>query len=244
MAVIEARHVSKSFLLNRQRAGSLKERALQAIHRSHRQPAETFWALHDISFDLERGEALGLVGRNGSGKSTLLKLIAGIHRPTGGHLRAPRRARIGTIIELGVGFHNELSARENLFVNAAVHGLSHAETAAVYPEVVEYSGLAAFMDVPLKSFSSGMQMRLGFSIAAMLRPDILLLDEVFAVGDEHFQRQCMHTMEEFGARGTTVVFVSHAPAAVRAICRRVCVLEAGAWSSTARPPRASTTTRR
>jgi ABC-type polysaccharide/polyol phosphate transport system ATPase subunit/SAM-dependent methyltransferase len=227
MAVIEARNVSKRFYLHRQGASSLKGRFLEFVHPSRRRAAEEFWALRDVSFDIERGEAVGLVGRNGSGKSTLLKAIAGIHCPTTGHLRVPVGARIGTIIELGVGFHGELSGRENVFLNASIHGLSRAETEAIYQDVVAYSGLTHFMDVPLKTFSSGMHMRLGFAIAAMLRPDILLLDEVFAVGDEDFQRQCMKTMQEFGARGTTVVFVSHAPAAVRAICERVCVLDRG-----------------
>lgn len=227
MAVVEARNVSKRFYLDRQGATSLKERFLGFVHASRRRPPEEFWALRDVSFTLERGEALGLVGRNGSGKSTLLKVIAGIHRPTGGHLRIPRGARVGTIIELGVGFHGELSGRENVFLNAAIHGLSQVETEAIYPQIVEYSGLTSFMDVPLKTFSSGMHMRLGFAIAAMLRPDILLLDEVFAVGDEDFQRQCMQTMKSFGERGTTIVFVSHAAAAVQAICHRVCVLERG-----------------
>jgi ABC-type polysaccharide/polyol phosphate transport system ATPase subunit/SAM-dependent methyltransferase len=227
MAVIEARNVSKRFLLHRQGASALKVRFLDRIHPSRRLPAEEFWALRDVSFDIDRGEAVGLVGRNGSGKSTLLKAIAGIHCPTSGHLRVPRAARIGTVIELGVGFHGELSGRENVFLNAAIHGLSRDESDAIYGPVVEYSGLAHFMDVPLKNYSSGMHTRLGFAVAAMLRPDILLLDEVFAVGDEDFQRRCMKTMEEFGARGTTVVFVSHAPEAVRAVCQRVCVLDGG-----------------
>jgi ABC-type polysaccharide/polyol phosphate transport system ATPase subunit len=227
MAVIEARYVSKRFYLHRQAGSELKVRFLNLVHPSRRQAAEEFWALRDVSLDIRRGEAVGLVGRNGSGKSTLLKTIAGIHRPTSGNLRVPRSARIGTIIELGVGFHGELSGRENVFLNAAIHGLSRVQTEAIYGSVVEYSGLRHFMDVPLKSYSSGMTMRLGFAVAALLEPDILLLDEVFAVGDEDFQRQCLETMRQFRERGTTVVFVSHSPAAVRAICQRVCVLERG-----------------
>jgi ABC-type polysaccharide/polyol phosphate transport system ATPase subunit len=225
--MIDAQQLSKRFYLRHNRAGELKVRFLALFHKHKREVVEEFWALRGVSTTIRRGEAVGLVGRNGSGKSTLLKLIAGLHRPTNGHLLVARHARIGTMIELGLGFHGELSGEENVFLNASIHGLSRAAIEALYPKVVEYSGLAHFMDVPLKNYSSGMHMRLGFAIAANLDPDILLLDEVFAVGDADFQRQCIETLREFRARGKTIVFVSHSPDAVRAICDRVCVLDHG-----------------
>lgn len=227
MTIIRARAVSKQFLLHHNSAVELKVRFLSLIHPRKRQSVERFWALKQISLEIQHGEAIGLVGRNGSGKSTLLKLISGIHRPTSGHLLVSRHARISSMIELGVGFHPELTGRENLFLSASIHGLSRREIEHMYDAVVDYSGLQHFMDVPLKNYSSGMQIRLGFAIAANLNPDILLLDEIFAVGDADFQERCTATIEGFIAQGKTIIFVSHAPAAVRAICHRVCVLEHG-----------------
>ncbi len=202
-------------------------RALGLLGAGPRATREEFWALRNVSLRIGDGESLALVGRNGSGKSTFLKLIAGIHRPTGGHLLIRRGAHIASMIELGTGFHPELTGQENVLLNASIHGLSRAEALAMYDSVVSYSGLQHFMDVPIKTYSSGMHMRLGFAIAANLDPEILLLDEIFAVGDEEFQRQCMATLQSFLAAGRTILFVSHSGAAVQAICRRVCVLEAG-----------------
>ena len=227
MPIVEAREVSKRFLLRHNPSGSLKVHFLGLFHRGHQEQIEEFWALREVSLRIGRGESIGLVGRNGSGKSTLLKLIAAIHQPTSGHLLVERDARIGTMIELGVGFHPELTGAENVGLNAAIYGLSEPEIEALYPAIVKYSGLEHFMDVPLKNYSSGMHMRLGFAIAANLNPDILLLDEIFAVGDADFQQRCIATVEAFLAEGKTIIFVSHSPAAVRAICRRVCVLEQG-----------------
>jgi ABC-type polysaccharide/polyol phosphate transport system ATPase subunit len=225
--VIIADDLSKRFFLRHNHAGELKVRFLGLFHKHKREEIEEFWALRGVSATIGHGEAVGVVGRNGSGKSTLLKLIAGLHRPTSGRLLVSRGARIGTMIELGVGFHGELSGRENVFLNASIHGLSNADIEALYPNVVAYSGLEHFMDVPLKNYSSGMHMRLGFAIAANLDPDILLLDEIFAVGDAEFQQQCMHTLNEFRRRGKTILFVSHSAEAVRKICARVLVLEHG-----------------
>jgi len=227
LPIVEAREVSKRFLLRHNPSGSLKVHFLGLFHRGHQEQIEEFWALRDVSLRIGRGESIGLVGRNGSGKSTLLKLIAAIHQPTSGHLLVERDARIGTMIELGVGFHPELTGAENVGLNAAIYGLSQPEIDALYPAIVKYSGLEHFMDVPLKNYSSGMHMRLGFAIAANLDPDLLLLDEVFAVGDLDFQRQCIRTLQTFQSQGKTIVFVSHAPEAIRAICRRVCVLDRG-----------------
>jgi len=225
--VVIADNLSKRFSLRHNRAGDLKQHFLGLFDRRWREIVEEFWALRGVSVSIGRGEVVGLVGRNGSGKSTFLKLVAGLHRPTSGHLLVARRARIATMIEFGVGFHGDLSGRENVFLNASIHGLSGAEIESIYPGVVAYSGLEHFMDAPLKNYSSGMHMRLGFAIAASLDPDLLLLDELFAVGDADFQQQCTRTLTEFRERGKTILFVSHSPEAVRAICHRVLVLERG-----------------
>ena len=225
--LIEADGISKRFVLHKNHAGELKVRFLSMLQRRYRQQDEEFWALRDVSLKISRGESVGLVGRNGSGKSTFLKLVANIHRPTTGRLLVARHARIGTMIELGVGFHPELTGRENAYLSAALHGLTREAIDAIYGPIVEYSGLGDFMDVPLKNYSSGMHMRLGFSLAANLDPDILLLDEIFAVGDEDFRKRCMTTMETFQERGKTILFVSHDAEAIRRICHRVCVLDHG-----------------
>ena len=227
MTVIEAQALSKQFLLRHNASVELKVRFLGFLHPEKRQSIEEFWALKNVSLTIRQGEAVGLIGRNGSGKSTFLKLIAAIHRPTSGRLLVRRNARIASMIELGVGFHPELTGRENVFLNAAIHGLTRPEIEAIYGAIVEYSGLAHFIDVPIKNYSSGMHVRLGFAIAANLDPDILLLDEIFAVGDADFQQRCTETVKAFLAQGKTIIFVSHSPGSVRAICERVCVLEQG-----------------
>jgi ABC-type polysaccharide/polyol phosphate transport system ATPase subunit len=225
--LIDAQAVSKQFLLTHNASVELKVRFLGLFHRGHRQSVEEFWALKNVSLRIDRGEAVGLVGRNGSGKSTLLKLIAAIYRPTSGRVLVARGTRISSMIELGVGFHPELTGRENVFLNAAIQGLTGPETEAIYGAIVEYSGLAHFIDTPIKNYSSGMYMRLGFAIAANLEPDVLLLDEIFAVGDADFQQQCVATLRGFMERGKTIIFVSHSPEAVRTMCRRTCVLDQG-----------------
>ena len=225
--VIEAHGVSKRFILRHNRAAELKVRFLSVLQRRYRETQEEFWALRDVSLRIGRGEAVGLIGRNGSGKSTFLKLVAAIYRPTSGRLLVARHAKIGTMIELGIGFHPELTGQENVYLNASIHGLSRAHIDRIYDDVVEYSGLEKFMDVPIKNYSSGMHIRLGFAVAAKLDPDVLLLDEVFAVGDADFQHRCVKTIEDFRARGKTVIFVSHSQESVRAICHRVCLLDRG-----------------
>lgn len=225
--VIDAQQVSKHFFLRHNRTTDLKVRFLAMFDQRQRETVEEFWALRDISLTIRQGEAVGLVGRNGSGKSTLLRLVAALHWPTTGRVLVAPNLRIGALIELGVGFHPELSGRENVFLNASVYGLTRPEIEARYDAIVAYSGLEHFMDSALKNYSSGMHMRLGFAVAANLDPDILLLDEIFAVGDAEFQRQCLATLEDFRKRGKTIVFVSHTPSSVRALCDRVCVLDQG-----------------
>lgn len=224
--VIDARRVSKRFLLHHGSSAELKVRVLDRLLR-RRTWTEEFWALRHISLAVTPGESIGLVGRNGSGKSTLLKLIAGLHQPTSGDLLVRADLRIGTMIELGVGFHGELTGRENVYLSASLYGLAQEAIDARYPAIVEYAGLQHFMDVPLKAYSSGMQMRLGFAVATTLDPEVLLIDEVFAVGDQDFQVKCIATLKDFRARGGALLFVSHAPSAVRALCDRVCVLDRG-----------------
>jgi len=225
--VINAEAVSKCFQLRHNRSNDLKVRFLSLFHERHREVVEEFWALRDVSLTIRRGEAVGIIGANGSGKSTLLRLIAGLHLPTTGRMLVAARTRIGAMIELGVGFHPELTGEENVYLNASVYGLNRSQIDALYPRILDYSGLAHFMDTPLKSYSTGMQLRLGFAVAASLDPDILLLDEIFAVGDAAFQRRCTDTLEEFRDRGKTILFVSHAPAAIQTLCERVCVLDGG-----------------
>ena len=225
--VIVAERLSKRFDIHHNFAPSMKERFLGLFHARNRMTVEEFWALRDIDLRVTRGESVGLVGRNGSGKSTLLKLIAGIYRPTTGRILVRRDARIGTMIELGVGFHPELSGRENVYLNASVYGLSRAEVDRIYEAIVDYAELGQFIDEPIKNYSSGMVVRLAFAVAAHLDPEVLLLDEIFAVGDAAFQEKCHKTMQRFLDRGRTILFVSHTAASVLAMCQRVCVLSQG-----------------
>jgi len=227
LPIVEAREVSKRFLLRHNPSGSLKVHFLGLFHRGHQEQIEEFWALREVSLRIGRGESIGLVGRNGSGKSTLLKLIAAIHQPTSGHLLVERDARIGTMIELGVGFHPELSGRENVYLSASVYGLTKSEVDRIYDAVVDYSEIGNFIDEPIKNYSSGMMMRLAFALAIHIDAEVLLLDEIFAVGDEGFQQKCRRTMQTFIEQGRTLVFVSHSAQQVQDMCNRVCVLSHG-----------------
>ena len=220
-------NVSKAFSIRHNKADSLKSKFIGVFHKRYREQIETLWAVKNVSFNVFAGEAFGLIGRNGSGKSTLLKIIAGIYSPTSGQVRLPGNASLGTMIELGVGFHPELTGRENIFLGASIHGLSKKQIEAIYQAVVEFSELAAFMDTPIKNYSAGMQARLGFALAINLNPDLLLIDEVLAVGDEAFQEKCMNQMQSFRAAGKTIIFVSHDPSSVKLICDRACVLDHG-----------------
>ncbi len=182
-------------------------------------------ALRDVSFRIEPGSAVGLVGRNGSGKTTLLRLISGIIKPTSGSVEVG--GRVGSLLELGAGFHPDLTGRENVFLNGSIHGLKRAYVREQLDEIVAFAGLEEFIDLPVRTYSSGMYMRLGFAIAAHINADVLLLDEVFAVGDEQFQRKCFGKIFEFKQRGGTIVFVSHDASAVERLCDRAVLLRNG-----------------
>jgi len=182
-------------------------------------------ALRDVSLTVEPGAALGLVGRNGSGKTTLLRIIAGIIKPTSGRVEAG--GRIASLLELGAGFHPDFSGRENVYLNGSIHGLSRARVREVMDEIVAFAELERFIDLPVRTYSSGMFMRLGFSVAAHIQSDVLLLDEVFAVGDEQFQRKCFGKVAQFKNRGGTILFVSHDAAAVERLCDRAVLLSQG-----------------
>jgi ABC-type polysaccharide/polyol phosphate transport system ATPase subunit len=213
--------VSRRFRVRADDARSLKE----LFVRAGRSGAEDVLALDDVTVHVEPGEAVGLVGRNGSGKSTLLRLVAGIIRPTSG--RVAVGGRIGSLLELGAGFHPDFSGRENVFLNGAIYGLRRAQIRERFDEIVAFAELEGAIDRPVRTYSSGMYMRLGFAIAAHLDADVLLLDEVFAVGDEAFQRKCFGKVFEFKQRGGTIVFVSHDATQVERLCERAVLLRDG-----------------
>ena len=186
---------------------------------------EIFWALHDATFDIKQGEVVGLIGRNGAGKSTLLKILSRITEPTCGY--ADVTGRIGSLLEVGTGFHNELTGRENIFLNGIILGMKKAEIQRKFDEIVAFSEIEKFLDTPVKHYSSGMYVRLAFAVAAHLEPEILLVDEVLAVGDARFQKKCLNKMEDVGHGGRTVIFVSHNMSAVTRICQRAILLDGG-----------------
>lgn len=189
------------------------------------QPEETLWALKNVSFEVRQGDVLGVIGRNGSGKSTLLKLLSRVTEPTTG--RAIIHGRVGALLEVGTGFHPELTGRENIFLSGAILGMKHAEIQRKFDEIVAFSGVERFIDTPIKYYSSGMRVRLGFAVAAHLEPEVLLIDEVLAVGDAEFQQKCLGKMSEVATAGRTVLFVSHNMAAVQSLCNRGIYLQKG-----------------
>jgi ABC-type polysaccharide/polyol phosphate transport system ATPase subunit len=224
-AAIEIHGVWKRFVLRHNREDTLKGRILTLFDSHLRERQESFWALQDVSLEVKSGEALGVVGPNGSGKSTLLRLVAKTLHPTRGQIAV--QGRVSPMLEIGVGFNQELTGQENIYLNGSILGLARREIDRLLPSIVEFAELEEFIDVPVKNYSSGMHARLGFSIAAHMDPDILLIDEALSVGDEAFQRKCHQRMTEFRARQKTIMIVSHNLNAVAALCDRVCLLVHG-----------------
>lgn len=208
--------------------GTLTEAISQRFKRhrvSRRETTEAIWALRNLSFEVREGEALGLIGHNGAGKSTVLKLISRVTQPTEGEITV--RGRVATLLEVGTGFHLELTGRENVYLSGAILGMPRAEISRKFDQIVEFAEVEKFIDTPVKRYSSGMFLRLGFAVAAHLEPDVLIVDEVLAVGDLAFQRKCLERMERVAREGRTVIFVSHNLASVRALCQRCIVLAGG-----------------
>lgn len=228
---IHADSISKRYLIGEtqgiHRYRTLREDVTGLVSRKRRRSVaeRELWALRDVSFEIRAGETVGIIGRNGAGKSTMLKIIARITPPTKG--RGETIGRVGSLLEVGTGFHPELTGRENIMLSAAVMGMRRSEVLSRFDEIVEFSGLARFLDTPVKRYSSGMYMRLAFSVAAHLEPEILLVDEVLAVGDAQFQKKCLGRMEDLSGTGRTVLFVSHNMPSVLRLCPRVILLDGG-----------------
>jgi lipopolysaccharide transport system ATP-binding protein len=224
---IRVSNLTKQFRLGtRVRGGlNLTERLVSLFRRSPKAAAAEFWALKGVSFEVNRGEVVGIIGRNGAGKSTLLKVLSRIVEPTAG--RAELRGRVGSLLEVGTGFHQELTGRENIYLNGSVLGMSHREITRRFDAIVAFAGVEPFLDTPVKRYSSGMYVRLAFAVAAHLEPEILIIDEVLAVGDAEFQNKCLGKMREVSASGRTVLFVSHNMTAVQNLCSRCVWLRDG-----------------
>ncbi len=229
MDAIVADNISKVFHLNEDPAHSIKERILRFGRTQHRD----FIALQPLDLSIESGTTLGILGHNGSGKSTLLKCLSGILKPTTGTIKL--RGRLASLLELGAGFHPELTGRENVYINAAFLGISRKEIDRIFDDIVEFAQLDQFIDEPVKHYSSGMYVRLGFAVAVNVDPDILLVDEVLAVGDEVFQRRCLDRIRQFQQEGRTIVVVTHAADLVRQVCDRAIVLDHGKLVADGRP---------
>ncbi len=239
-SVITVESLSKKYVLSHQsqeRYTSLRDvmaNSVKKFARKLQHPAATlgndptheeFWALKDINFEIQQGDRVGIIGRNGAGKSTLLKILSRITEPTSGKIQI--RGRVSSLLEVGTGFHPELTGRENIFLNGAILGMSKVEIARKFDEIVAFAEVEKFLDTPVKRYSSGMYVRLAFAVAANLEPEILIVDEVLAVGDQQFQKKCLGKMEEVGKQGRTVIFVSHSMPTVTSLCDKAILLDAG-----------------
>ncbi len=231
--IVRVNQLSKKYVIGTGQAayGTLRESLAGTVRaplqrlRGNGQSTTDFWALKDINFEIEAGEVVGIIGRNGAGKSTLLKILSRITEPSSG--RVELYGRVGSLLEVGTGFHPELSGRENIFLNGAILGMKREEIEASFDEIVAFAEVDKFLDTPVKRYSSGMYVRLAFAVAAHLKPEILLVDEVLAVGDSRFQRKCLEKMRDAGKLGRTVLFVSHNMTAVTRLCQRTILIDAG-----------------
>lgn len=240
--VVQVENLSKKYFLRHQQEGFIKYKALRDVianrakslgqkllkpssKRMLYQTREEFWALKDVSFEIKQGDRIGIIGRNGAGKSTLLKILSRITDPTQGRISI--QGRVASLLEVGTGFHPELTGRENIYLNGAILGMSKAEIKRKFDEIIDFAEVEKFLDTPVKRYSSGMYVRLAFAVAAHLEPEILVVDEVLAVGDVHFQKKCFGKMEDVGKQGRTVIFVSHQMSAIEKLCSQAIVLSSG-----------------
>lgn len=234
---IRVEHLSKQYRLGGRQAGyrTFREAILNSMAapvrwlRGERKPVETFWALDDVSFEIRQGEAVGIIGRNGAGKSTLLKILSRITKPTKG--RVDLYGRVASLLEVGTGFHPELSGRDNIYLNGAILGMTRNEIGCKFDEIVEFAEVERFLDTPVKHYSSGMYVRLAFAVSAHLEPEILVVDEVLAVGDAEFQKKCLGKMNDVAHEGRTVLFVSHNMGAIEGLCSRSICMASGTVSN-------------
>lgn len=221
---IKVSNVSKKYTIGKQKDSSLRG-SLAGIFQSAETKVDEFWALKDVSFEINKGDVVGIIGKNGAGKSTLLKIFSQITKPTDGRIEI--NGRIASLLEVGTGFHPELTGRENIYLNGTILGMTRKEVKAKFDEIVAFSGVEKFIDTAVKHYSSGMYVRLAFAVAAHLEPEILIIDEVLAVGDAEFQKKCLGKMKDVACEGRTVIFVSHDLAAVQSLCTKGVLLEKG-----------------
>jgi lipopolysaccharide transport system ATP-binding protein len=224
--ILEIQNISKKYRIGHRVGGylSLRERLVNVL-KLERSKTEDFWALNDVSFEVSPGESIGIIGRNGAGKSTLLKILSKITPATSGKIIS--RGRIASLLEVGTGFHPELTGRENVFFNGSLLGMKRREIGSKFDAIVDFSGIEKFLDTPLKHYSSGMQLRLAFAVAAFLEPEVLVIDEVLAVGDAEFQKKCLGKMEDVSKSGRTILFVSHNMSSLKTLCARGILIERG-----------------
>lgn len=221
---IRVENLSKRYVIGKQKDGSLRN-SLGNVFNKKKATTEEFWALKNVSFDIQKGDIVGIIGKNGAGKSTLLKILSQITTPSEGSIEI--NGRVASLLEVGTGFHPELTGRENVYLNGTILGMTRKEVKAKFEEIVEFSGVRKFIDTPVKHYSSGMYVRLAFAVAAHLEPEILIIDEVLAVGDAEFQKKCLGKMQDVAGQGRTVLFVSHNMAAVKSLCNKGIVFSGG-----------------